>query len=161
MAKKLPQTVSVIERRLQSGSVQRMGSDPVTLREKGWTVRFINSIVRPDRQYQAIHKQGWVFVEPTELADDPSSLGLTIAENRVVRGDRGQEVLVKMRLADYKRLQAQKTRENNAGIGSSKKTKEQLAEAAASRFGDQAGEFVAKQVVGEVIDSKERVMEEF
>lgn len=162
MAKtRIPQTLSVIERRLKSGSVQRIGSDPVRLKEKGWTTRFINSDVRPDRLYQALQRQGWVCVEPEEMAEDPAALGLNVENGRIVRGDRGREVLCKMRESDYRQLVKQKTAENNKGTFSSKQTKEQLAEAAANRFGDEAGDFVASKVVGEVIDSKERVSESF
>ncbi len=157
MAKKVP-TVSVIERRL----LQPFGSEAptITLKDRTMIVRVVSAALRPDRLYQMQHYKGWTFVEPGDIDGDPTELGFQIENGRVVRGDRGQEVLMKMRKSDYRKIEQAKSRANVATMGSSKRTKEELANAAAGRFGEEAGQFVQDRIVGEVIDSRERVTDD-
>ena len=153
MAKK---QISVIERRLQSGSALAQGSVSIPLHEPGWTLRWENSEVAPDHVWRAVNIKGWEYVVPADVACSLDEVGASERENRVVRGERGKEVLLKMRLADYKKIQQMKTKENLKITFDKKKVKEGVVGAVAGEHGDEAANFINKNVLS-VTDSRERV----
>lgn len=150
--------ITVLDRRLQGGSPFGSGSFAVPLKEpKRWQIRiFTADEGREDRHYRAVHQLGWVPLEESDLAVVPEEIGYRKTdEGYIVSGKRGQHVIMKMPLADYKRLQMAKTAANNKAIGDSKRVKSDMADAAAARFGDQAGDFIYNQAVGEIRDGRE------
>lgn len=139
--KKAPK-VSVLERRLENP----FGSPSVEINLKGgqkWALRIINVNVRSGRVYEVIHHKGWEFVTPDELEQKPDEIGFRVMDNRVVRGEKGEEVLVKMPQSAYDQILAAKTRQNLKGI-SKKATLETAANMAANNpaMGDQAAETI-------------------
>src|SRR5687768_14899676 len=111
MAKE-PKKISIIERRLQGNSALQVSSPPIPMRDKGWTLYWENNDVRPDQVWHTINVLGWEYVTPDELACGVDDIGASVTDNRVVRGERGKEVLLKMKDSDYKKLQAKKAKEN-------------------------------------------------
>ena len=89
-----PPNISVLERRLQNPFGD--GSPAIRLKEPGWTLHVINANLRPGRYHDVTRNKGWVPVEATEIDGDPLDFGFDVKDGRVVRGERGQEVLVKM-----------------------------------------------------------------
>ena len=149
MAKKLPK-VSILERRL----AHPFGapSVPITLKDgKQWAIRIVNDAVRTGRAYQ-ITEMGWTFVTPEEIDGTPASFGFRVMDDRLVRGERGEEVLVKMPLRDYQQIQKAKADKNLADMGG-KRIREDVAQRAAQRFGDEAGESVFRSQM-DVQDSR-------
>src|SRR5688572_7767181 len=104
-------TISVIERRLQGGSALQTSSHPIPLKEKGWTLRWENSDVRPDQIWHCINVLGWEYVIPADISCTMDEIGANERDGRVVRGERGKEVLLKMRASDYARVQKKKAQE--------------------------------------------------
>jgi len=148
--------VEVLQRRLQSPF--GAPSTKVRLKEDGWDARWFNAAIAADHIWRA-KEQGWQGVRPAELADPDQIGGHTVSpDGFVVRGDKGQELLMKLPTDWRKQIQASKTEQNmrNMRPGAMKR---EVAEAAGRKFGDQAGEFVRNNVnlVGDVRDSYERI----
>lgn len=133
--------VSVLERRLENP----FGSPSVEIQLKGskkWALRIVNANVRSARIHQVIHNMGWEWVLVNELPSPPEDLGFRDLDGRVVRGEKGEEVLVKMPLEEYNQIQQAKAAKNLKGLGK-KQTLEQAAQMAATQgMGDQAAEAI-------------------
>lgn len=144
MAKK---TISVIERRLQGPNVFRTSSQPIPLSEGDrYVVRWENSKISPDHIWNVIHNLGWVYAEPADLACKVDEIGAQERDGRIVRGERGDEVLMKMLSADYakvSKLKDQQTRDQTFG---QKQLKSRIVSEVASAHGDQAAEWMNKSV---------------
>jgi hypothetical protein len=140
MAKKkeLP-VVSVLERRLANPF--GAPSVPITLKDGGrWAIRIANDGVRTGRVHQII-QLGWTYVTPDEIDGRPADFGFREMDGRLVRGEHGQEVIVKMPQADFDAIQSAKADKNLANLGG-KKIKHDVANATAAKYGDEAGETV-------------------
>jgi hypothetical protein len=146
MAKTTP-TISVIERRLQSPNVFRASSQPIALVDpKKWTVRWENSEISPEHLSDMIHVKGWVYAELADLACPIEEIGATVRDGRVVRGERGREVLMKMLVRDYSRVQKKKQEETIRQTFGAKQIKDAIVSGAAAEHGEQAAEFLQKNV---------------
>src|SRR6185436_10328738 len=100
MAKK--KDISIIERRLQSGSIFGTSSKPIPLKEpKAWALRSVNSNVNNQHLYDMQAEKGWVYATVDDLDVKPDEIGFREMDGRIVRGTKGDEVLMKMPLADY------------------------------------------------------------
>ena len=153
MAKKQLPKVSVIDRRL----AHPFGapSVPITMKDgQQWAIRIANDKVRAGRVHQ-MGQLGWTSVEPSEIDGTASDYGLRVMDGRLVRGEHGEEVLMKMPQADYDAIADRKAELNLKALGSAA-TKASVAQATSQEFGDQAGETVFKNI--EVSDG--RVLEE-
>lgn len=150
--KKLP-AVSVLDRRLQNPFAAP--SVPITLKTPGnWEVRWVYSKLRPGHLYNMTHHKGWVFIEPSELDGAPDEYGLTAKDNRLVRGDHGEEVLMKMASEDFARITKAKAEYNLKQLGK-KQMADAVAQATAKEHGDQAGDTVYNAFQhGDVKDSR-------
>jgi len=148
--KKRP-NIAVLERRLQNPFGEP--SLPVTLKDDSYECRWFNSQVASDHIWRAKYK-GWENVRPDELAD-AEQLGAFQAspEGFVVRGEKGQEVLMKMP-ADW-RAQIQKAKsEANARQMRPGAAKKEVVAAVGAQFGEPAANFMQKAtVVGDVVDT--------
>jgi len=155
MAKKLPK-VSVIDRR----KLHPFGapSQPVTLKTPGeWAIRIINSKSRTGRLHDVIHNKGWVYVTPEELDGTPDELGFEAKDGRLVRGEHGEEVLVKMFQSDFDAIQQAKSSLNLKNLGG-KQTRDAVAQETAVAHGSQAGDAVARQFDHiDIKDGRERI----
>lgn len=153
MAKKRVPSVSILDRRLQNPF--GTGAVPITLKTPGqWEVRWVYSKLRPGHLYTMTHQKGWVFVEPGELDGSPDEYGLEAKDNRLVRGDHGEEVLMKMPKDMYDKIQQAKADYNNRQLGK-KQMREAVAQAAAKEHGDQAADTVYDAFKhGEIVDRR-------
>lgn len=150
--KKLPK-VSIIDRRLQNPF--GAPSIPITLKTAGkWAVRWVYAKLRAGRLHDMTHNKGWVFVEPSEIDGTPDEYGLTAKDNRLVRGDHGEEVLMKMPQEDFDRIAKAKSDYNLKQLGK-KQMQEAVAQATAKEHGDEAGDSVFNAFQhGDVKDSR-------
>jgi hypothetical protein len=131
--------ISVLERRLQNPFGD--GSPAVRLKEQGWTLHIVNSALRPGRYHDVTRNKGWVPVEVGEIDGDPMDFGFDVKDGRIVRGERGQEVLVKMPTRDYTEIQMAKDASNRRQIGG-RAVKQAAVDKAAKEFGDQAADLI-------------------
>lgn len=149
---------AALERRLAPGANPHGGgSRAIPLKQPHvWQLYIGNDYNSQDDLYRMVHEYGWLPLEEGDLACKPEEIGYRVNESgHLVRGPQGREVIFKMHKDDYRILMQRKTERNNKGIGSASKTRAQLAEAAASTFGDEAGEYVHKHVTGSVRDTRE------
>lgn len=152
MAKKLPK-VSVLDRRLANPF--GAPSVPITLKTPGqWAIRIVSAKVRPGRLHDMTANKGWVYVTADELDGRPEDLGFRADADRVVRGEHGDEVLMKMPQEDYDAIQKAKAQANLRGLGK-KQTRDSVAQDTAVAFGSEAGDAVHNAI--DVTDSRERV----
>lgn len=139
MAKKLPK-VSVIERRKRNPF--GASSVPITLKGgQAWAIRIINTSIKAGRYHDIVHNKGWLPVQADELDGRPEELGFRVMDDRLVRGEHGEEILMKMPQADFDAIQMAKADHNIKGLGQ-KRAVEDAANRAAAQFGDQAGDAV-------------------
>lgn len=139
--------VSILERRLQGQNVFGSGTQPIALKEpRKWAVRWVNSGLRPDRVWAVNNELGWTYVEPEDLDCSVDEIGAAVRDGRVVRGDRGQEVLVKMPTKDYAKVQARKAELNTKQTFGKKQIKDAMVSAVAGEHGDRAGDFMSRAV---------------
>jgi len=130
--------ISVLERRLQNPFGE--GSPPIRLKEAGWTLHVVNGALRPGRFHDVVRNKGWVPVTPEEIEGDALDFGFDVKDGRVVRGERGQEVLVKMPTADYTLIAKAKDDHNRAQLAA-RTVKRDMAQKVADTFGGEAGDF--------------------
>ena len=136
---KLPR-VSVLDRRLRSPF--GTSSVPITLKTPGhWEVRWVFAQLRPGRLYDMTQNKGWAFITPEELDGSPDEYGLIAKDGRLVRGEHGGEVLMKMPKDMYDQISEAKSRANLKGLGKSA-MRETAAQATAVEHGSQAGDEV-------------------
>jgi hypothetical protein len=139
------------------GNVHGGGVRRIPLKEPArWQLYIANDYAGDDMLYRMVNEYGWLPLEAADLDCAPEQIGYRVNETgHLVKGPRGSEVIFKMAIEDYRELQKVKTEKNLQGIGSPSKTRAQMAEAAATSFGDEAGEYVHKHVTGTVTDTRE------
>lgn len=141
-------TISVIERRLQGPSVFRESSQPIPLKEpKRWTLRWENPSISPNHLWDLIHVKGWTYTEADDLSCSADEIGAMVEDGRIVRGERNQrEILMKMLARDYARVQKRKTEETIRQTFGKKQLKEAIVSGVAAEHGEQASDYIAKNV---------------
>lgn len=150
--------ISIIERRLKSGSIFAAGSNAIPLKDpKHWTARVVNATISDARIWEMQADKGWEYATVDDLAVQPHEVGFREMDGRLVRGTHGHEVLMKMRLKDYEAIQKQKDQTNRQNTFSKKANQNAILNAAASEGGSEAADFLAKQMKDiEITDSLER-----
>lgn len=131
--------VEIYERRLLHGDLPPTLGIELTLPGE-WYLRWINTQL-DGRWQKAVREAGLIPVKASELADPRALTGVaTSPDGMVTRGDRGQEVLCRMPLAWFTRIQAAKADRIRARQTSASAQKESLQEALAGQYGPQAAE---------------------
>lgn len=89
--------LDVVTKRIQSGRTPHAGSPVPTLtgQSEPMEVCFINTAL-PNRYGFVTEELGWEGVRPDEVRDPLPQGDIRAFEGRVVRGERGEEVLVKI-----------------------------------------------------------------
>lgn len=157
---KVKREISVVERRLQSGSIFAASSRPIPLVEpERWTVRIVNSQISDAHLWEMQAEKGWIYAEPTDLAVQPHEIGFRVQDGRLVRGVQGHEVLMKMARAEYEAIQRAKDAENRKNTFGAKALKQTVLGAAqAEPDGARGAEFLDRHMQHITIkDSLERV----
>jgi hypothetical protein len=137
--------ISVIDRRLRNPFGTPSREIPLKGDKKGWVVRtFAADPEHPNRHYDAVHRLGWTPLTKDDLAVSIESLGYVEApDKRVVRGEKGHEVLMAMPKADFDRIQKAKSDANLKALKVGA-VKAEVAQATAKEHGDEAGETTYK-----------------
>lgn len=149
--------VSILERRLQNPFGEP--SAPIALRDSSRECRWFNAAVGADHIWRSKRK-GWDQVKPDDVVDLEQIGGYSIdTSGFIVRGERGQEVLMSMPKDDRRAIEFAKARHNTKNMGNPVATKNEIVNAASSQLGDEAADFLhrAGKVSGQVRDSYERV----
>ena len=142
-----------LARRLASGRVQGGGSRTIPLKEPQRWHTYIANTFATESAFHDMREGGWVPLLPEDLACPIDESGFRLSEDGyLVRGEKGREMIFKMDAADYKLLEAAKTRHNMQGIGSAKKVREDIANAAAGPLGSEAADFL-HNMPGQVLDT--------
>lgn len=152
--------ISIVERRLKSGSIFTAASRPIPLKEPDrWTIRIINSQISENHLYELQADKGWIFATPDDLAVKAGDVGLREQDGRLVRGQHGAEVLMKMERADYAAIQHAKDDANRAQTFGQQAVKRTIIAAAEQEPGGGLGaEFLERHLEHVTVkDSRERV----
>lgn len=130
--------IEVWERRFTNPGARP--STPIPLKVEGMTVRWINTAVE-GRHHRAVYEQGWQPV-PIKLLKDAASIPDLYKHPHgiVARGERGKEVLMMMPMHVFEKIQKRKA---ELTLKSLRNIREEVAGAAASRFGPEAGDFMS------------------
>ena len=160
MAPPKKRDISVIERRLKSGSAFVAGSRKIPLaKPEQWEERIVNTEISDNRLWEMQAEKGWTYMEVDDLAVHPDEIGFRLMNGRLVRGERGHEVLMKMPREDYAALAKMKDQENRKNTFSVAANKAAILTAAqGEQDGARGAEFLNK-ALGDatIVDSKERV----
>lgn len=160
MPPKAKKPISIVDRRLASGSVFAASSRTIPLVEpQAWELRIVNTQISDQRLWEVQADKGWVYAEVSDIAVDVSELGFRVLDGKIVRGTQGAEVLMKMPKTDYARIAAMKDVENkNRTFGDKSKIKRDIVSQAAGELGGEAAEFLNAHIQNVTIqDSRERV----
>lgn len=116
---------------------------PIALTIPGdWYCRWINT-AEANRWATVVYEKRMIPVRVSELADARTVTGHTTSpEGYVTRGDRGQEILVRMPREMFERIQRGKAERLQQKANSQSAQKEELQHALAGKFGPQAAEAV-------------------
>ena len=143
MAKK--KKISIIDRRLQSGSIFGTSSKPIPLKEPAlWTLRIVNSKVNNQHLYDMQAEKGWIYAVVDDLAVRPDEIGFRELDGHVVRGTQGEEVLMKMPAKDYKLVQKEKDKVNRAQTIGKKAARDTIMGAMHAAGDEQGAEFMQR-----------------
>ena len=142
--------ISVVERRLKSGSIFSASSRPIPLTEPDrWQVRIVNSQISDNRLWEMQADKGWVYAAVEDLAISPHEIGFRVQDGRLVRGQHGHEILMKIERKDYVAIQKLKDTENRTNTFGDKAIKQAvLAAAAAEPDGARGAEFLERHLQG-------------
>jgi hypothetical protein len=159
MAAKAKKPISVVERRLKSGSIFAGGAKEIPLADPArWTLRIVNAQIREDRLWEMQAEKGWVYADERDLAVAPTEVGFRVQDGRLVRGVQGHEVLMKMERSDYKAIQKAKDAENRVNTFAKEKIKGTVIAQASAELGDQAASYLNQNLGNiSVTDSRELV----
>jgi len=135
--------VEVIERRLKGGHLFTTPSQAIPLKDAAMRPRWFNRGISDDRFFVAEQQKGWVKVHKDDVASLDAISGYNLTpEGYVTRGPRGEEMLYMMPKSDYDAIALAKAEANTRALGSERGRTEKVAEATASAFGPQAGEYI-------------------
>ena len=143
--------VTILERRLQNPFGD--GSPTVRLKEPGWALHIFDTS-RPGRFHYAKREKGWEPVRPDELDGAPEDQGFDVLDGKVVRGERGKEVLMKMPQRMYDAIALRKAEVTNAQ-NSPRQLKADVMERTAAQYSDQAADYLNRNVT--IKDTREPV----
>ena len=110
-----------------------------------WQQRAFNRNFMPNRFSDATHK-GWMPLESEDVEGRVEDYGWRIENDRIVRGDRGEEWLGKMLMSEWKAVEKAKTAHNITSTFGSKATKQTILERSSAEQGDEATSFLDKSL---------------
>lgn len=145
--------IAVIERGLQN--VFGLPSTEIKLKSPEFVTHWCNTSISGDQLGKYLDA-GYLKVRPEYLAD-PDRVAFTVSpEGYVVRGSRGEEILLYTLQEVYRERQLKKTRINMRGMANAKA---EAVEAAGVSLGPEAADFLNRggNVVGGVRDNYERI----
>jgi hypothetical protein len=151
--------VSVLERRLQNPFGEP--SSPIDLTDPSLVCRVFNKGVGSQQIYRA-KTLGWEFVEPTQLVDVEQAGGFRVSTDgqRLVRGEREEEVLMFMPKKDRTQIEHAKAKKNVRDMQMGRQ-RDAIAQAASQSISQQAGDILGDpnrvKMVGNVTDNYERI----
>lgn len=152
--------ISIVERRLKSGSIFAAGSRAIPLKEPTrWTLREVNTQINDNHLWETQAEKGWAYATADDLAIAPHEVGFRDQDGRLVKGQHGHLVLMKMEIPDFTAIQQRKDLENRKQTFGQKAVRDSILSAAASQPGGAEGaEFLARNLESvQVTDSRERV----
>ncbi len=128
------------------------GSRELPLKEAGRWKTYLGNNYSNENEFFELKQDGWIPLTEDDLACPVNETGFRKSvDGYLVRGPQGQEMLFKMDMRDYRVLVQAKTEANMRGIGSARKIKQDIAEAAGSQIGAEAGDYI-NSLDGQVID---------
>ena len=152
--------ISVVDRRLKSGAIFAAGSRPIPLSEpQKWVLREVNAQISDNRMWEMQAEKGWVYAEEADIAIPVHEIGYRVMDGRLVKGERGQLVLMKMLQSDYAKIARAKDDANKEQTFGAKAVKNTILSAVSrEQGGDQGAEFLQNAVRSiTVTDSREAV----
>lgn len=134
-------------------------SEEIALKDPSRVARWSNGAIGADHVWK--HKQmGWDQVRPDDVADLDQIGGYNVSpDGFIVRGARGEEVLMAQPRVVRDAVQAAKIEHNNRNMGNPNRMKQELVEAAGNSLGAEAADFLNSRIgpVGTITDSRERI----
>jgi hypothetical protein len=151
----------VITRRLANP----MGNESLAIPSnppKHWVFRIGNGAISPDHIWRMRQQKGWDFAEPADIAGGlPEDFGFEHRNGRLIRGDRGQEVLLKMLASEWRLIQQAKSDQNTKQMKGIKDIPERAAAEFGGSEGSEAADVLHKSLQHiEITEKKEIVRSE-
>jgi hypothetical protein len=145
--------LQVLERGLQN--VFGLPSSEIKLKDPQFITHWVNTSISGDQLGKFIDA-GYLKVRPEYLADADRVAFTVSPDGYVVRGNRGEEILMYTMEDIYRKRQMEKARRNARGM---RNATAEAVEAAGQQLGDEAADFLHRKgsVVGGVRDSYERI----
>ena len=139
-------------------------SMPIASRQKdehgrSWFEFYVENGAIHDDQVRNTHQQlGWDFATVEDLEGPPGDYGFELRQGRLVRGLRGQEVLMRMHREDRAAIAKAKTELNLRQALGPMAVKQAIVEKASADLGDESASFLNDQLSKVTItDTMERI----
>lgn len=156
--------IKVLERRLSSPDLPgtlpiRLSDEPAYLQDpqgtkRKWYLRWVNG-AQDGRYSQVTDSMGYVPVKIEELQNREAIAGMAESKDGIVRrGDRGQEVLVKMPLEVHTLIKRKQQDLRTRRSRNAKAVREDIANVAGRELGSQAGDMVHDEFSVEITRGK-------
>lgn len=117
-----------------------------------------NGDLAPDHIWRMRKELGWEFATPDDVEGSPEDFGFELRDGRLVRGHRGAEVLMKMRMVDREAILQAKSDWNRRHALGSKETKATIVERASQELGDEGADFLNRSISNiKVEDTYEKI----
>jgi len=153
--KDLDKAKKIVMDRLRAGVFQSP-SHPIRLKDPRMRCRWFNTLKGSNHLWRAKNYQGWTAVTPDMLADPDQVGGYSVQNGEVVRGANGAEHLMCMDKDLYRMVEQAKEGKAVETLGNPAKLKHDLATHMGATHGAEAGDFVNRNIIGEVTDSRSR-----
>ena len=150
-APKAPRVTSVvrrrdiIERRLKNPNASEAMEIPS--RPAGrWKFRVVNSKISNDHVWRMNRKNGWEFASPEDIDAPYADFGLELSAGRLVMGERGAEILMKMDSQEWHDVQQAKSDANRRQALSVKDIPQRAAESFGGSEGSEAADVLHRSL---------------
>jgi len=149
----------IVARRLKNPNAGNAMEIPLK-EPRRWQLRIFNADAATNRISYAQQK-GWIFAQPADIEGRIDDYGLENRDGRLVLGERGKEVLMKMPRDDFQDIQKAKTAYNLQTTFGTKQIKTAIVEQAAQQEGgDEGADFLSRSLAKlEIQDTLEKIPE--
>ena len=135
----------IIKRRLKNPLSQASVALPLKDGAR-WEVRIANGSAHSGRISEMLSK-GWDFVTPADVSGRLADYGFEERDGRIVRGFRGEEILMKMEREDFRDIQKAKAAQNIQSTFGNREVKNAILSAAEKeQGGDEGASFLERSL---------------
>jgi hypothetical protein len=123
-----------------------------------WDFREVNSAIPGNHLWTLLNHRKWTYAGEADIVGHADEYGWEVRDGRLVKGTRGEIVLLKRSVDVSNAVALAKDAANRRETFAKTKIKESIVSGVTSKHGDEAGEFIHNNLSGiQVTDGRERM----